>query len=61
MESNYWKYTHQYPYFITNVPVPVNGYITAPEGPGLGVEIRPELFKNGDAILETVAEMKAQK
>jgi L-alanine-DL-glutamate epimerase-like enolase superfamily enzyme len=57
MESNYWKYTHQYPYFITNVPVPVNGYITAPEGPGLGVEIRPELFKNGDAIPETVAEI----
>ena len=55
MESNYWKYTHQYPYFINNVPVPVNGFITAPEGPGLGVEIRPELFKNGDAIVETVA------
>jgi galactonate dehydratase len=58
MESNYWKYTHQYPYFIKDVPVPVNGYISAPEGPGLGVEIRPELFKNGDAIVETVAELK---
>jgi galactonate dehydratase len=55
MESNYWKYTHQYPYFVNNVPVPVNGYITAPEGPGLGVEINQELFKNGDAIVETVA------
>jgi galactonate dehydratase len=57
MESNYWKYTHQYPYFIDGVPVPVDGYITAPEGPGLGVEIRPELFKNGDAIVETIAEL----
>ena len=57
MESNYWKYTHQYPYFINNVPVPVDGFISAPEGPGLGVEIRPELFKNGDAIVETVAEI----
>lgn len=55
MESNYWKYTHQFPYFVTNIPVPVNGYITAPEGPGLGVEIKEELFKNGDAIVETVA------
>jgi galactonate dehydratase len=55
MESNYWKYTWQFPYFINNVPVPVDGYISAPEGPGLGVEIRPELFKNGDAIVETVA------
>ena len=55
MESNYWKYTHQYPYFINNVPVPVDGYIAAPESPGLGVEIRPELFRNGDAIVETIA------
>ncbi len=57
IESNYWKYTHQYPYFINNVPVPVNGYVSAPEGPGLGVEIRSELFKNGDAIVETVAKI----
>lgn len=55
MESNYWKYTHQYPYFISNVPVPVEGYVTPPEAPGLGVEIKPELFKNGDAIVETIA------
>jgi len=57
MESNYWKYTHQYPYFINNVPVPVKGHVSAPELPGLGAEIRPEIFKNGDAIVETVAEM----
>ena len=56
IESN-WKYTHQYPYFINNVPVPVDGYVSAPEGPGLGVEVRPELFKNGDAIVETVAKL----
>lgn len=55
MESNYWKYTHQFPHFITNVPVPLDGYITAPEAPGLGVEIKPELFRNGDAIVETIA------
>lgn len=57
MESNYWKYTYQYPYFVNNIPVPENGYIKAPEGPGLGVEIRPELFKNGDAIVETIAKL----
>lgn len=57
MESNYWKYTHQYPYFIKNIPVPVNGYVTAPDAPGLGVEIREDLFKNGDAIVETVAQI----
>jgi len=55
MESNYWKWAHQYPYFINNVPVPVEGYVKAPEAPGVGAEIRPELFRNGDAIVETVA------
>ena len=55
MESNYWKYTHQFPYFVNGIPVPVNGYITAPEAPSLGVEIKEELFKKGDAIAETVA------
>ena len=55
MESNYWKYTHQYPYFLNNVPVPEQGFVTAPEAPGLGAEIRPEIFENGDAIVETIA------
>ncbi|MFC1541203.1 enolase C-terminal domain-like protein [Candidatus Latescibacterota bacterium] len=55
MESNYWKYTHQFPYFVNNVPVPEKGHVSAPELPGLGVEIKPEIFKNGDAIVETVA------
>ncbi len=57
MESNYWKYTHQYPYFINNVPVPENGYVAPPELPGLGAEINPKILKNGDAIIETVAEI----
>src|SRR5262249_39647598 len=55
MESNYWKYTHQYPYFVNNVPVPEGGHVRPPERPGIGAEIRPELFKSGDAIVETVA------
>jgi L-alanine-DL-glutamate epimerase-like enolase superfamily enzyme len=58
MESNYWKYTHQYPYFLNNVPVPVDGYVVAPETPGLGAEIRPEIFKSKEAIVETVAQLK---
>jgi L-alanine-DL-glutamate epimerase-like enolase superfamily enzyme len=56
MESNYWKYTHQFPYFIHNVPAPQEGFVTAPEQPGIGVEIKPELFRNGDASVETVAQ-----
>jgi L-alanine-DL-glutamate epimerase-like enolase superfamily enzyme len=57
MESNYWKYTHQYPYFINNVPVPDKGYVAPPELPGLGAEINPNILINGDAIIETVREI----
>ena len=55
MESNYWKYTHQYPYFVNNVPVPKEGFVTPPDAPGIGAEIKPELFRSGVAIVETVA------
>ena len=58
MESNYWKYTHQYPFFLNNVPLPVDGYVSPPESPGLGAEIRPEIFQDGSAIVETIAEFK---
>jgi L-alanine-DL-glutamate epimerase-like enolase superfamily enzyme len=57
MESNYWKYTHQFPYFVNNVPVPKDGFVTPPELPGVGAEIKPELFRNGDAIVETVGKV----
>jgi L-alanine-DL-glutamate epimerase-like enolase superfamily enzyme len=55
MESNYWKYNHQFPYFLNNVPKPVDGHVTPPESPGIGAEIRPELFRSGDALVETIA------
>jgi hypothetical protein len=32
--------------------------VSAPEGPGLGAEFRPEIFTNGDAIVETIAEVQ---
>jgi L-alanine-DL-glutamate epimerase-like enolase superfamily enzyme len=57
MESNYWKYMHQFPYFVTNVPVPKEGHVTPPELPGIGAGIKQELFHNGDAIVETVAKL----
>ena len=55
MESNYWKYPHQYPYFVNNVPVPEKGHMSHSELPDIGAEIKPEIFGNGDAIVETVA------
>ena len=57
MESNYWKYAHQFPYFVTNAPVPKDGHVTPPEEPGVGAGIKPELFTNGDALVETVAKL----
>jgi galactonate dehydratase len=57
MESNYWKYAHQFPYFVNNVPTPEKGTVRPPEAPGIGAQIKPELFKNGDAIVETVARL----
>lgn len=55
MESNYWKYTHQFPYFVNHVPVPQDGHVKPPETPGIGAGIKEELFRNGDAIVTTVA------
>jgi L-alanine-DL-glutamate epimerase-like enolase superfamily enzyme len=57
MESNYWKYAHQYPYFVNNIPVPKDGHVVPPELPGIGLEIKPELFRNGVATVETVAQI----
>ena len=56
IESVYHLYHDLYPHFIENVPQPVDGYVTAPEGPGLGVVLREEPFRNGDAVSEVVAE-----
>ena len=55
MESVYHLYNDLYPHFIKNVPVPVNGYVTPPDGPGLGIELREEAFRNGDAVVEPIA------
>jgi hypothetical protein len=57
MESNYWKWAHQYPCFVNNLPAPVEGHVRAPEASGVGAEIKPELFRNGDAIVRTIAGM----
>jgi hypothetical protein len=36
---------------------PVDGYVTAPEASGLGIDLREEPFRNGDAVIETIAEV----
>jgi galactonate dehydratase len=55
MESVYHLYNDVYPYFLKNAPAPVSGYVTPPESPGLGVELREEALRSGDAVIEAVA------
>jgi len=57
MESGYNFYNGVYPRYLQNVQVPVDGFVNPPEGPGLGIEVRPEIYTNGEAIVETVAEI----
>lgn len=47
----YYGWYHE----ITDTPPPIEeGYIRAPEGPGLGMELLPELKKRPDVITRTV-------
>ncbi len=57
MESVYHLYNDVYPHFLKDVPVPVDGYVTPPESPGLGVELKEEALRNGDVTVETIAEL----
>lgn len=56
-ESSWDMYTNVFPYFIKNVPKVVDGYVTPPEGPGLGLEFNDEPIRNGDAIVEIIGEL----
>jgi L-alanine-DL-glutamate epimerase-like enolase superfamily enzyme len=55
MESVYHLYNDLFPHFIEDVPVPVDGYVTAPDRPGLGIEMREAPLRNGDATVEVIA------
>jgi L-alanine-DL-glutamate epimerase-like enolase superfamily enzyme len=55
MESVYHLYNDLYPHFLKNVPAPKNGFVEAPETPGLGVELREEALRNGDVTVELIA------
>jgi L-alanine-DL-glutamate epimerase-like enolase superfamily enzyme len=55
MESVYHLYNDLFPHFLKDVPRPVDGFVTAPDRPGLGVELREEVLRNGDVTVETLA------
>jgi L-alanine-DL-glutamate epimerase-like enolase superfamily enzyme len=45
-----------YQQFVTALPVIERGMVTAPAGPGLGVELRPELFERHDVQIRSTSE-----
>ena len=46
-------YTGWYKELVTDLPTVSDGHISPPEGPGLGIELLPELYKRPDAHLLT--------
>lgn len=55
MESVYHLYNDLFPHFLKDVPRPVDGFVTAPDRPGLGIELREEVMRNGDVAIEVMA------
>ena len=47
----YWS--GWYADLVTALPVVENGMVSAPEGPGLGTALRPEVFERGDAHIRS--------
>jgi galactonate dehydratase len=45
-------YTGWYTEVMDNLPVVENGMISPPEGAGLGITIKPEMFKRDDAVIK---------
>lgn len=49
----YWK--ERDPFFFSNSPQVINGTVTPPDLPGLGLQFQPGLFERKDVIVETIA------
>ena len=57
MESS-WHFWHgEWPNYVNDLPEPVNGFVTPSDKPGLGVEIKPEIFRDGTATVIPIAEI----
>jgi galactonate dehydratase len=49
-------YAGWYREFLTALPAVEDGWVTAPPGPGLGVDLRPEVFERPDVHVRTTSE-----
>lgn len=52
METSRGLYDEWYPSLVTNNIQVVDGYLLAPQGPGLGTQLRPEVLDRADAVIE---------
>ncbi len=57
MESGYNFYHDLYPDYLNYVHIPVDGFVEPPEGPGLGMDIKEDIYRSGEATVETVVEL----
>ena len=57
METVRAFYETYFDHIITNAPQVKDGYTQPPEGPGLGVELRPEVFERQDLISRVTEEV----
>lgn len=55
VESVYPNWKERYPFFFKNVPKVINGSVTPPNGPGLGLEFMDGLFDRKGVIVKTIA------
>lgn len=46
-------YERDWPQFLVDPLVPKDGYISAPDAPGFGMEVRPEVWKHPAAVVQS--------
>ena len=57
VESVYPNWTERYPHFFDNAPQVINGSITPPDLPGLGLQFKKGLFESQEVMVNTIAEL----
>lgn len=56
VESVYPNWSERYPYFFENAPQVVDGTVSPPDAPGLGLQFKEGLFDREELLVETIAE-----
>lgn len=57
MESTYHHYTHQFPNYIADFPMPEDGVVQPRSQPGLGLNLQPDLFERADVDVSEIGHL----